>query len=136
MQPLVPLIFHNLPSLYPLHLEETIFILVILLFGCANAPSTIIIGAKKRFALYMQLSFPSSLFAITVDTYFSLFSFFFRYAARGDRTRTASLRRYATNRKVRERYLWGFGAPLVVSRRVIKHCLCISREICTVPSLY
>ena len=35
-----------------------------------------------------------------------------------------------------ERYQWGFGAPLVVSRRVIKHCLCISREICTVPSLY
>ena len=33
-------------------------------------------------------------------------------------------------RKVHERYLWGFGAPLVVSRRVIK------REICTVPSLY
>ena len=28
------------------------------------------------------------------------------------------------------------GAPLVVSRRVIKHCLCMSREICTVPSLY
>ena len=50
----------------PLHLE---FILVILLFGCANAPSTI-----KRFALYMQLSFPSSLFAITVDTYLRFFS--------------------------------------------------------------
>ena len=30
----------------------------------------------------------------------------------------------------------GFGARLVISRRVIKHCLCISREICTVPSLY
>ena len=29
-----------------------------------------------------------------------------------------------------------FGARLVISRRVIKHCLCISREICTVPSLY
>ena len=25
---------------------------------------------------------------------------------------------------------------IVVSRRVIKHCLCISREISTVPSLY
>ena len=25
---------------------------------------------------------------------------------------------------------------LVISGRVIKHCLCISREICTVPSLY
>ena len=30
----------------------------------------------------------------------------------------------------------GFGARLVISGRVIKHCLCISREICTVPSLY
>ena len=28
MQPLVPLVFHNLPSLYPLHLEERFFILV------------------------------------------------------------------------------------------------------------
>ena len=26
MQPLVPLVFHNLPSLYPLHLEEMFFI--------------------------------------------------------------------------------------------------------------
>ena len=30
----------------------------------------------------------------------------------------------------------GFGARLVISGRVIKHCLYISREICTVPSLY
>ena len=29
-----------------------------------------------------------------------------------------------------------FGARPVISGRVIKHCLCISREICTVPSLY
>ena len=62
MQPLVPLAFHNLPSLYPPS------------FSCYTAfwlcQCTIYnIGAKKRFALYMQLSFPSSLlFAITVDT--------------------------------------------------------------------
>ena len=30
MQPLVPLVFHNLPPLYPLHLP---------ILGCANAPS-------------------------------------------------------------------------------------------------
>ena len=39
-------------------------------------------------------------------------------------------------RKVRERCLSGFGARLVISGRVIKHCLCISRELCTMPSLY
>ena len=49
-----------------LHLEE------ILIFGCANAPK-----------IYR-------LFAITVDTYLSLFSNIFRYVARGDRTRTAT----------------------------------------------
>ena len=27
-------------------------------------------------------------------------------------------------------------SPLVVSLRGIKHCLCISCEVCTVPSLY
>ena len=36
----------------------------------------------------MQLSFPSSLLVITVSVDTS-FSYFFRYAARGDRTRTA-----------------------------------------------
>ena len=38
---------------------------------------------------------------------------------------------------VRERSMCGYCAPLVVSWRVIKHCLCRSHEIiCTVPSLY
>ena len=53
----------------PLHLEEMIFILVSPIFDCAEC--TINIGAKK------EMLIP-------------------RYAARGDRTRTAPLRRYAT----------------------------------------
>ena len=52
MQPLVPLVFHNLPSLYPLHLEEMIFILVLLIF--VVVPMQYSLGAKKRYALYMQ----------------------------------------------------------------------------------
>ena len=54
------------------------------------------IGAKKR-DLYMQLSFPPSLLVITVDTSLPLFLYIFRYAACGDRTRNAPLRRYSTN---------------------------------------
>ena len=79
----------------PLHLEETIFYTCFTDFWLCQC--TYHIGAKKRFLLYMQLSFPSSLLAITDDTSLPLFSFFFRYAARGDRTRTAPLRRYTTN---------------------------------------
>ena len=45
----------------------------------------------------IHATFISFIFAITVDTYLYLFSYFFRYAARGDRTRTAPLRCYATN---------------------------------------
>ena len=66
MQPLVPLVFHNLGFdfwLCRMHHQE-----------------------YKRFVLYMQLSFPSSLSAITVDTSLHLFSYLFRYAARGDHT--------------------------------------------------
>ena len=40
MQPLVPLVFHNLPSLYPLHLEEMIFYTCFTHFlTVPNAPS-------------------------------------------------------------------------------------------------
>ena len=60
MQPLVPLVFHNLPSLYP---PSLICYTAFWLCQCTIYN----IGARRRFALYMQLSFPSSLFAITVD---------------------------------------------------------------------
>ena len=88
MQPLVPLVFHNMPSLYPPSFRRNDFYTCYTTFWLCQCN----IGAKRRFSLYMQLSFPPSLFAITVDTFF-----FSRYAARGDRTRTAPLRRYATN---------------------------------------
>ena len=65
---------------------------------------------KRGSTVYMQLSFPSSLFAITVDTYF-----FSRYAARGDRTRTAPLRRYATN-------LNAMLHSLVINQNGVVHC--------------
>ena len=39
MQPLVPLVFHNLPSLYPLHLEEMIFYTCFHFLTVPNAPS-------------------------------------------------------------------------------------------------
>ena len=72
MQPLVPLVFHNLPSLYP---PRNDFLYLFHPFlTVPNAPS-------KTMLEYMckkEMLIP-------------------RYAARGDRTRTAPLRRYATN---------------------------------------
>ena len=48
MQPLFPLVFHNLPSLYPLHLEEMIFLYLFYPFlTVPNAPSKTML-AKKR----------------------------------------------------------------------------------------
>ena len=72
MQPLVPLVFHNLPSLYPPSFRRNDFLYLFHPFlTVPNAPSKTM-GAKK------EMLIP-------------------RYAARGDRTRTAPLRRYATN---------------------------------------
>ena len=57
MQPIVSLVFHNLPSLYPLS------------YTCYNAfwLCQCNIGAKKRFALYMQLSIPSAYFLFVMQ---------------------------------------------------------------------
>ena len=91
MQPLVPLVFHNLPSLYisPSFRRNDFYTCFTDFWLCQCN-----IGAKKRFV---------SLLAITVDTSLPLFSYLFHYAARGDRTRTTPLRRYATNLYTRSR---------------------------------
>ena len=47
------------------------------------------LGAKKRFALYTQLSIPSSLFAITVDTFSRIF-----YTRGSNSDRTVTTLRY------------------------------------------
>ena len=79
----------------PLHLEEICNYFIIFhhcvgylytvseWFNHIRYPTHLVTTVKMRFE--------------KVRYYLSLFSYFFRYAARGDQTRTASLQRYATN---------------------------------------
>ena len=77
-----PLVFIICQPYIPLHLEEMIFYR----FLAARA--------KKDLHATIVHNWPSLLI---IYTFLPLFSYLFRYAAHGDRTRTAPLQRYTTN---------------------------------------
>ena len=81
MQPLVPLVFHNL---YPRN--DAFWLCQCTIYN---------IGAKREICIIHATII--SFLIICHHCLYLPFLFFFRYAARGDRTRTAPLRHFATN---------------------------------------
>ena len=60
MQPLVPLVFHSLPSLHPPSFRRNDFLYLFYRFlTVPNAPSTIEVQKNRFVYIYMQLSFAS-----------------------------------------------------------------------------
>ena len=85
MQPLVPLVFHNLPSLYPLNLEEMIFYTCIYIVRTSSSQCACVTCA--RFYLGVSL----------------LYEYQYRSSAKGKRERVSCPRICASSSVVRPR---------------------------------